>query len=247
MMNDTIKVIQDHRSIRNFLDKDVDDSTIDEILKSAQSMPNSINGQQTSVIVIRDKKKKARIAELCGNQHWIEEAPVFLVFIMDFYKTDLAAKKNGLTQVAHESVEGIITGSFDGGLLMGGAIISAESLGLGIVPIGGVRKNPQELIELLNLPEYTYPLVGLAVGYPKDHSHKKPRMPFETFRHNESYKAEGMEEVIDQYDHDMESYLKEQGLEKEGNWSKLTSRIYQSVYYPEVYPTLKSQKFSNNK
>lgn len=246
-MNETIKLIQNHRSIRSFLDKEVDDAVVDEILKSAQAMPNSINGQQTSVIVIRDKEVKKKIAHLTGNQTWIEEAPVFLLFLIDFYKTKLAAEKNGLTQAIHESIEGTMVGTFDAGLQMGAAIISAESLGLGIVPIGGVRKNPGELIELLRLPEYTYPAVGLALGYPNDHSRKKPRLPFDTFKHEEFYQTNGLLESIDQYDKDMEEYLKEVGREKEGNWSKFTSGIYQSIYYPEVYPTMKKQKFSNDK
>ncbi|MBE5975285.1 MAG: NADPH-dependent oxidoreductase [Paenibacillaceae bacterium] len=246
-MNETIRTIQNHRSIRSFLDKEVDDVIIDEILRAAQSMPNSINGQQSSVIVIKDKETKAKIAQLAGGQKWVEDAPVFLLFVLDFYKTSLAAEKNGLTQVIHESVEGTMAGTFDAGLSMGAAIIAAESLNLGIVPIGGVRKNPGEIIKLLNLPPYTYPAVGLAVGYPKDESHKKPRLPFSTFRHNEVYHTEEMKEAIDQYDMEMEDYLKEVGRQQEGNWSKYTSGIYQNVYYPDVYATMKDQKFLNDK
>ena len=37
-MNETIRKIQDHRSIRNFLDKEIDDATVDEILKASQAM-----------------------------------------------------------------------------------------------------------------------------------------------------------------------------------------------------------------
>lgn len=246
-MNETNNIIQNHRSIRSFLDKSIDDEIINEILKSSQAMPSSINGQQTSVIVIKDKETKAKIAELAGGQPWIEAAPVFLVFVMDFYKTNIGAKKNNLNQVIHESVEGTMVGAFDAGLAMGGAIISAESLGLGIVPIGGVRKNPSEIIKLLGLPEYTYPTAGLAIGYPKDNSRKKPRLPFNTFKHEEKYKVDGLKESIDQYDTNMEAYLKEIGREVEGNWSKNTSNIYQYVYYPDVYPTMKQQKFNNDK
>ena len=246
-INNTIATIQDHRSIRNFLDKQVDDETIDEIIKSAQSMPNSINGQQISVIVIRNKEKLAKIAELAGGQPWVAKASVFLVFIMDFYKTNLGAEMNGFTQVIHESVEGTLAGAFDGGLAMGGAIVAAESMGLGIVPIGGIRKNPQEMIELLELPEMTFPLAGLAIGYPADSSHKKPRLPMSTFRHEEKYEKVNLEASIKEYDKTMESYLKEVGREQEGNWSKYTSNIYQSVYYPKVYPVMKQQQFKNDK
>ncbi len=246
-MNEIMKTIQNHRSIRNFLEKDIDDTIIDEILKSSQAMPNSINGQQSSVIVIRNKETKRKIADLAGGQTWIDAAPVFLVFVMDFYKTNLAAKKNNLTQVIHESVEGTMVGTFDSGLAMGAAIISAESLGLGIVPIGGVRKNPAEIIKLLELPEYTYPVAGLAIGYPTNNGKQKPRLPFDTYRHEEKYNAKGLEEAIEVYDQEIEEYLKEIGREQEGNWSKYTSNIYQYVYYPEVYPTLKEQKFLNDK
>lgn len=246
-MNPIIDTILDHRSIRSFTEEAIDDTYLDAILRASQAMPNSINGQQTSVIVIRDPKTKAKIAEYAGGQTWIDQAPVFLVFVMDFYKTNLAAEKNGLKQVIHESIESTMVGTFDAGLNMAGAIIAAESLGLGIVPIGGIRKSPEEMIELLGLPEYTFPVAGLAIGHPADLSHKKPRLPMETFRHEEKYHTEGLEAAIKQYDEEMEGYLKEIGREQEGNWSKYTAGVYQYVYFPKVYPALKNQKFSNDK
>ena len=246
-MNDIIKSIQNHRSIRSFLDTEVSEEVIDEILKASQSMPNSINGQQTSVIVIRDEKTKSQIAKLAGDQKWIEDANVFLLFVMDFYKTYKAGEKTGNPQVIHESIEGTLVGSFDGGLAMGGAIIAAESLGLGIVPIGGIRRSPSEIINLLELPKYTYPLAGLAIGYPADNSKKKPRMPLNAFKHNEKYHPEVLDEAIENYDKEMETYLKEIGREKEVNWSTATSSVYKFVYFPKVYPTIKEQGFHNDK
>jgi len=243
-MNNTIEIIKNHRSIRQYLDKDVSDEIIDEIVNAAQSMPNSINGQQTTVIVVKDKKKREKLAELVGNQEYVAKAPVFLVYVMDFYRTFLAGEKTGFKQVIHEDIEGIEAGSVDVGIALGASIIAAESLGLGIVPIGGIRKNAEEVIELLGLPKYTFPMVGLVVGYPADESHKKPRISFDSFRHKENYDTKAVEDSIDPYDDKMSDYLKDIGrYEQEGNWSTLTSKIYQSVYYPKVKDTMDNQGF----
>lgn len=246
-MNEVIKTMKNHRSIRKYSSKEISDEVLNELLTATQAMPSSINAQHTSIIVVKDKEKKKKIAELAGNQQYIDEAPVFLVFVMDFYKTNLAAIKNEKTQVIHESLEGTAAGVFDAGLAMGGAIIAAESLGLGIVPIGGIRRNPKALIELLNLPEYTYPLVGLVVGYPDTESEKRPRMPLEGFVHNDSYNKEKLNAIIDKYDEQMIDYYKDIDREQSGSWSLRTSEIYQYVYFPEVKPTLESQGFKNDK
>lgn len=246
-MNETINLIKNHRSIRTYLEKDISDDILDEILKSVHAMPTSINGQQVSVIVVRDKEKKVELAKIAGGQTWIEKAPVFLVFVADFYKTYLAGNKAGNDQIIHESIEGTVVGTFDSGLAMGAAIISAESLGLGIVPIGGIRRDPEEVIKLLKLPKYTYPIAGLCIGYPADKSRQKPRLPIETFVHRDEYKVEDLETYIANYDESFETYLKEIGREQEVNWSANTSGIYKSVYFPKVYPTMKNQGFKNDK
>lgn len=243
-MNNTIEIIKNHRSIRQYLDKDISDEIIDEIIHAAQAMPNSINGQQTTVIVVKDKKKKEKLAELVGNQEYVAKAPVFLIFVMDFYRTYLAGEKTGFKQVIHDDIEGVEAGSVDVGIALGASIIAAESLGLGIVPIGGIRKNPEEVIKLLGLPKYTFPMVGLVVGYPADESHQKPRVPFDSFRHKENYDTKVVENAIDSYDDQMSVYLNEIGRsEQEVNWSTLTSKIYQSVYYPNVKGAMVKQGF----
>jgi len=245
-MNETIEIIKNHRSIRNYLDKDVPDVMLQDILQAATAMPTSINGQQISIIVIKDKDKKEKIATLANEQPWISQAPVFLVFVADFYKAYLASEKNGTKEIIHESIEGTMVGTFDAGLAMGAAIIAAESLGLGIVPIGAVRKNPDEMIKLLKLPQYTYPLVGLVVGYPAEGSAQKPRLPHEALIHIETYHKDGLAAVIDQYDDVMAQYYGERG-DKESNWSKQVANAYKQVYFPKVYPTMKKQGFKNDK
>lgn len=64
---------------------------------------------------------------------------------MDFYRTYLAGEKTGYKQIIHEDIESALVGAVDSGITLGAAIIAAESLGLGTVPIGGIRKIQKKL------------------------------------------------------------------------------------------------------
>ncbi len=247
-MNEVIRVLNSHRSIRKYKSTDIPDDILDVIISAVQGMPNSINGQQTSLVVVRDADKKKKLAELVGNQAQVESCPVFIIFVMDFYKTYLAGEKNGNKQIIHESLEGITAGNFDAGIQFGAAVIAAESLGLGICPIGGIRRNPKEVIDILELPEYTFPLVGLTLGYPDESPKKKPRMPMKAYRHEEAYHKESLEPAIDEYDDEMSNYLEEIGRkDKEINWSTQTSKSYKVVYFPKVKGALEEQGFKMDK
>jgi FMN reductase [NAD(P)H] len=246
-MNQTIEIMKNHRCIRNFEDKEIPDAIIDELVAVAQASPNSINGQQISLIIVRDKENKHRIAEIAGGQIWIEQAPLFILFVADFYKAKLAANKVGKPLIIPESVEATVAVSIDAGICLQNVITAAESLDLGIVPIGGIRNDPAAMIKLMNLPEYTFPINGLSIGYPADRSKKKPRMPVAAFRHDEVYDPAKLPALIDEYDALMEPYLKSVGRGNEVNWSVNTSNFYSFVYFPKVFPIMKLQGFKNDK
>src|SRR5699024_6768305 len=58
-------------------------------------------------------------------------------------------------------------------------INAAESMGLGIVPLGTVNDDPKAMLKVLDLPELTYPALGLQVGVPDQEPQLKPRLPLE--------------------------------------------------------------------
>jgi FMN reductase [NAD(P)H] len=94
-MNRTIEIMKNHLCICSFLAKEITNDIIDELVSVAQAAPNSINGQQISLVIVRDKEKKRRIAEIAGCQTWIGQAPLLILFVADFYKASLAAGKVG--------------------------------------------------------------------------------------------------------------------------------------------------------
>lgn len=246
-MNETLLIQQSHRSIRSYKADPVSDEMLDAIIASAHRAPTSMNAQEISLVVVRDAEQRARIAELAGGQAWIAQAPVLIAVVVDFHKTNLGVRKAGQTQIVHESMEGFGVAAVDAGIVLGTLITAAESLGLGVVPIGGIRRNPQGMTDLLNLPPLTFPLVGLCLGHIRDDMPLKPRLNIGTFRHDEHYDAAGYPAAIDAYDAEIMDYWKRLGRGDGLTWSGNLGNSYRTVYYPQVRPVAAMQGLLNDK
>lgn len=245
-MNEVIKTIQNHRSIRSYTGEPVKEEHLETILRSAIHAPSSINGQQWSVIVVKDQAKKEKIAELTGGQPWIANASVFLVFVMDYQRVAKEFEKKGLPFENINSVEAIMVGSVDVGIAFGNAMNAAESLGYGIVPIGAVRKEPSEIINLLELPQYVYPVLGMCIGVESGDQAMKPRLPYDAVVSIDKYQPTS-EEVLKAYDKEIKEYMIERTNGKEDtSWLDRVTAVYSKVYFPKVYGSLKDQGFKNN-
>ncbi|WP_157669406.1 NADPH-dependent oxidoreductase [Chitinibacter sp. GC72] len=242
-MNDTLQLMHQHRSIRSFQDQAISTETLDAILDAAYKGPTSINGQQVSLVVTQDASRRAQIADIAGGQPWIAQAPVFITVIIDFYKTAQALAKAGKEQLIHESVEGFAVGAVDAGIALGNLMTAARSAGLGVVPIGGIRRNPQAMIDLLQLPAKTFPIAGLALGHIQHDSPLKPRLPRASFVHHEQYQSADLRQQIDAYDETLAQFWQSIGRGDGKIWSENTAQFYQSIYFPEVAPTAMAQGF----
>ena len=74
-----------------------------------------------------------------------------------------------------QDIDTLLVGAHEVGIALEAAVVAAESLGLGTVPIGDVRKNALEIVHELQLPEYVFPMLGLCIGYPAEEPGLKPR------------------------------------------------------------------------
>jgi len=243
-MNEMYTTLTGHRSIRSYTDEPVSEEQLRAIIEAVSTSPTSINGQQVTVVSVQDPETKAKVAELAGNQAWIAQAPVFLLFCADFQRAKVAAELHGQELVITEAVESIIVGATDVGIALGRAIAMAASLGLGTVPIGGARRDPLALIELLGLPEYVFPVSGLVVGHPADPSEQKHRLPLDAIWHRERYDQERLEGLIREYDEQVSAYMtKRTGGRESRSWSQTVAGLYNRIYYPEVRRMLEQQGF----
>jgi len=245
-MNDTLKLIQSHRSSRSYTDQAVSDAMLDEIINAAWRGPTSMNAQEISLVVVRDAAKRARIAEIAGGQPWIAQAPVFITLVIDFHKTGLGVEKAGQKQIIQESMEGFGVAAVDAGITLANLMTAARSQGLGIVPIGGIRRNPQAMIDLLELPPLTFPMVGLCIGHIAVEAPQKPRMDIRTFRHDEHYDASRYAAAIDAYDETIMEYWQQLGRSDGITWSQNLGNSLKQVYFPEVKPVAAKQGLLND-
>lgn len=220
---ETIKLIQDHRSIRKYLDKDIDDEILKELFTAGQWAPSSHNVQAYSIIVVRNKEVKDAISKFCGDQRWIRECPVFLVFCADFHRLKIATEMHGENHELDE-IENLLIGTVDTALVAENIYIGAKSFGLGGVIIGGIRNNPKEVVRLLDLPKHVIPIVGMCLGYPDQNPQQKPRLPQNIVVHNEKYDTDIIRQGLDQYDEITSKYYYERtNGQRDKGWTELMS------------------------
>ncbi|MCM3731318.1 oxygen-insensitive NADPH nitroreductase [Fictibacillus nanhaiensis] len=220
-MNKVIETILAHKSIRKFKNKPLSEETITTLVECAQSASTSSYQQVCTIIGVEDQGKKLKLAELAGNQSYVADNGYFFVFCMDYNRHTIAANimdKNINDTI--QSTEAFIVGTVDASLAAQNMAIAAESLGLGIVYIGGIRNNLKEVSELLYCPEYVLPLFGMAIGYPDAEPGKKPRLPLPAVFHKNGYKKkEETENLLKQYEKETsEYYTKRTGGKRTEGW-----------------------------
>ena len=229
-MNETVKQLQNRRSVREFTGEEVKEEDLQTILYTAQRAANSVNGQQTSLIVIRDKEKLAKIAEICGGQKHIEEAGAF-VFV-------------GKRNIGPLSADGILVGAIDTGIMVNALQTAAIALGYGTTVIGAIRKNSKEIIKMLELPKYVFPLVGSTIGVPVERplTRVKPRVPLNTFAFEDKYDVEKVKEGVEFHEKDIKEWREENGMPQLPSYKEMIVRIYEN-FYNESKKELEGQGF----
>jgi FMN reductase (NADPH) len=201
MTNPTLDLIHAHGSVRAYKPDPLPAATIETIVAAAQRASTSSNLQAYSVIAVTDAARRAQLAELCGKQMFIAQAPLFLAWCADLARLDRVCALRGYTQ-STEYVENFLISAIDVGITAQNAALAAESLGLGICYVGSIRNNPREVIQLLGLPRLVFPVVGMTVGVPEKPPQLRPRLPLQAILHRECYNPD-QDQALHEYDHTM--------------------------------------------
>jgi nitroreductase len=219
--NDTLAAILNHRSVRAFLPTPLPAGTLELLIAAGQSASTSSNLQLWSVIAIEDPDRKARLSELAGQQKFIRDAPLLLVWLCDHARLTAIAAERQIPVEGIHYVEEFIVGIIDAALAAQSASIAAESLGLGCVYIGAMRNMPERVAAELGLPPQVFAVFGMSVGIPDPAGETgvKPRLPRPVVLHREQYGTASQAPDITRYNATARIFQREQGM-REQDWTQ---------------------------
>lgn len=207
----TIDLQLRHRSVRKFTAEPVTEAELTSIVAAAQSASQSSNLQIWSIVAVRDAERKRRISEAIGGRSYVEDAAVFLIWVADFHRAAKLVQAQDIEATTVGYMENTLVAFADSGITAQNALLAAESLGLGGVFVGSIRNNPAEVVAELGLPEFTFPVFGLAIGHPDptEQAGTKPRLPQAAVLHHEQYDAEAWEQPVSDYENHLADYYAE--------------------------------------
>lgn len=242
-MNSVIELLTSHRSIRKFTSQPLPEGLLATLIHAGQGASSSNHVQACTVIRVSLLENREQLMALAGNQAYITEAAEFLVFCADMKRCTEAVADTG-TEPTMGMTEQLLVATVDCALFAQNVAVAAESEGLGIVYIGGVRNNPADISKLLKLPKHVYPVFGMCIGYPDQHPEVKPRLPLEVVLKQDVYDDANDAAHIEQYNQIMETYyLQRTGSTKASNWSQSMAPMFGGKLRPHMREFLISQGF----
>jgi len=245
--SETIRLLENRVSVRAYEERPVEDETVKAVLKAAFRAPTSSNIQAYSVIVVRDRAIRDRLAEIAGEQMHVRKAPVFLAFCADLTRIEVAMGMAG-HDLGPINLEMGLVSSIDASLVGMSAYLAAESLGLKGVMIGGLRNDAVKTARALELPKRVYCVFGMCLGFPAKIPQQKPRMDFSQMVHFDRYGAleddRAPADAIPDYDGDLSAHYTGLGMDTAAAaWSEVIGKKFQLQPRPELAKQLKQQGF----
>lgn len=163
--------IKNRYSVRNYIDKPVEEEKLNTLLEAARLAPSARNYQNWNFVLIKDEARRKQLSEICKNQKFVAEAPVTIAICM----TNLDYVMSGGTPAY--IVDGAIAGEH--------IALQAVKLGLGTCWIGAFYHEP--LAKFLNLPKDFKVISLITIGYPANSKRERRLKELSDIVHHERF------------------------------------------------------------
>lgn len=248
MSEHVYNLVKKHHSVRNFKKENVPEEHIKQLIEAGQSASTSSYLQTYSVIGVEDPEIKEELKEVSGQPYVVENGYLF-VFVIDYYRHSIIDENTKADMAtSFESAEGLLVGTVDVTLVAQNIAVTAEDMGYGIVYLGSLRNDIERVREILDLPDHTFPLFGMALGVPNEDENgsPKPRLPFESVFHKDRYNSDKsvQKESLDKYDQEVSDYYKVRtNGERSEVWSEQIAQFMSSKQRLDMLDHLNSSGF----
>ena len=244
-----MKHLLTRRTIRKYSTEQVSDELLNRLMNEAARTQTMGNLQLYSVVVTRAEELKAKLSPAHFNQPMVKQAPVVLTICADFNRTSTWARCRK-AEPGYDNFLSFINAATD-------ALLYAQTLcnlmdeeGLGYCYLGTTVYQPQQIIDVLQLPKLVMPVATLTVGWPAEEPALSDRLPMESFVHHDTYHDYTATD-IDTYYNNKESLEENQNFVRINNKETL-AQIFTDIRYTKkdneamsagLIDTLKKQGF----
>ena len=166
--------LQRRYSARAYQSKPVAASDLQRILQAANDAPSAGNKQAYEIVVVSDARRKRDLAQAAGDQQFIAEAPVVLVFLTN---PDHNRDRYGERGARLYAVQ-------DATVACAYAQLAATALGLATCWVGAY--DDEAIAEIVRAPDSSQPVAILPIGYAADTARPRSRRPLASLIHDET-------------------------------------------------------------
>ena len=191
--------IANRQSCRSYADTPLSTALVQQLCALALCSPTKSDLQQRDIVVVEDPDKRAVINGLFPGSPWIADAPVFVVFCGNNRRLRQIHERAGHT-FENDHLDEFFNAAVDAGIALSAFVNAAESAGLGTCPISTIRDHLEVINELLELPDWVFPVAGMTVGWPGRTPRVNLRLPLAATVHTDTYNEGAQAEAIEAYD-----------------------------------------------
>ena len=167
------------RSIRKYLAKPIEETTVLSLLESARVSPSGSNTQPWHFIVVRDESIKQALAKVSHNQEWMLSAPLFIACVADMRALVQTDEEIRIDEMSPQNeVKRIIR---DTAIATEHIVLEATNQGLGTCWVAWFVQN--EIRPILGLSADKYLVAILTVGYPAEEPTQRKRSELKDMVH----------------------------------------------------------------
>lgn len=196
---DALAAMNERSVCLNYRDQPVEEALLALVCATALSAPSKSDLQQADIVRVGALEKRAAIDALMPRSAWIASAPEFLVVCGDNRRMRHMFAVRGC-EFPNDHLDSFFNAAVDGAIVLATLVQAAHLAGLGTCPISEIRNHAAAISELLELPQWVFPIAGLTLGYPASLEPLSPRLGLGATLHADRFDAGRIDADIEEYD-----------------------------------------------